>query len=52
VLLRELGCSMAQGLFIARPMAAADFLLWSKAHLLAPPGDFVSHRGRDEIKRN
>lgn len=29
-LLRELGCALVQGYFVARPMAAADFLAWAR----------------------
>ena len=32
VLLRELGCDMVQGSFIAAPMKAADFLRWLMEH--------------------
>jgi EAL domain-containing protein (putative c-di-GMP-specific phosphodiesterase class I)/CheY-like chemotaxis protein len=49
-LLGELGCAMAQGLFIARPMAEADFLHWSKAYVLKPAGEFVAYRARMENK--
>jgi EAL domain-containing protein (putative c-di-GMP-specific phosphodiesterase class I) len=28
VILRELGCDLAQGYLIARPMKGADFLQW------------------------
>jgi EAL domain-containing protein (putative c-di-GMP-specific phosphodiesterase class I) len=50
MLLGELGCAMAQGLFIARPMAEADFLQWSKAYVLRPAGEFVPYRARTETK--
>jgi EAL domain-containing protein (putative c-di-GMP-specific phosphodiesterase class I) len=40
-LLRELGCALAQGLFIARPMCEADFMQWSKAHALKPSCEFI-----------
>jgi EAL domain-containing protein (putative c-di-GMP-specific phosphodiesterase class I)/CheY-like chemotaxis protein len=50
VLLGQLGCAMGQGLFIARPMAEADFLQWSKAYVLRPAGEFVPYRARIENK--
>jgi EAL domain-containing protein (putative c-di-GMP-specific phosphodiesterase class I) len=50
MLLGELGCAMAQGLFIARPMAEADFLQWSSAYVLRPADEFVPYRARAETK--
>lgn len=50
VLLGQLGCAMGQGLFIARPMAEADFLQWSKAYVLRPAGEFVPFSARTETK--
>ena len=47
-LLGELGCAMAQGLFIARPMTAADFVQWGKAYALKPAGELVPYRARRE----
>jgi EAL domain-containing protein (putative c-di-GMP-specific phosphodiesterase class I) len=35
VMLRELGCQMAQGFFIAKPMPAADFVRWAQDHARA-----------------
>jgi EAL domain-containing protein (putative c-di-GMP-specific phosphodiesterase class I) len=30
-LLKEMGCSLAQGYFVARPMGAGEFLAWARA---------------------
>jgi EAL domain-containing protein (putative c-di-GMP-specific phosphodiesterase class I)/CheY-like chemotaxis protein len=45
-LLLELGCTLAQGLFIARPMSGADFMQWSKAHVLKPAHGFIPEHVR------
>jgi EAL domain-containing protein (putative c-di-GMP-specific phosphodiesterase class I)/CheY-like chemotaxis protein len=51
VLLGELGCAMAQGLFIARPMADVEFVTWCKAHALKPPNEMAPHHARQETKK-
>jgi EAL domain-containing protein (putative c-di-GMP-specific phosphodiesterase class I)/ActR/RegA family two-component response regulator len=45
-LLLELGCELAQGLFIARPMAEADFMQWAKAHVAKPAHEFIPRQVR------
>jgi EAL domain-containing protein (putative c-di-GMP-specific phosphodiesterase class I)/CheY-like chemotaxis protein len=37
-LVRSLGCKLAQGYFIARPMEAGEFLDWARAHAVTPGG--------------
>jgi EAL domain-containing protein (putative c-di-GMP-specific phosphodiesterase class I) len=49
-LLAELGCAFGQGLFIARPMPVVDFVKWTQAHALRPPGPFTSHARRQETR--
>ncbi|MBW3601225.1 MAG: EAL domain-containing protein [Actinobacteria bacterium] len=42
--LAELGCDVAQGFFIARPMPAEDFARWLRDHHAAPAGAAVRRR--------
>jgi EAL domain-containing protein (putative c-di-GMP-specific phosphodiesterase class I) len=48
--LHNLGCDQAQGYFIARPMAAGDFVAWAQAR--SPAAVSPARRRRRETRSN